>query len=204
MDNITDSAGAKQHDAATEEAALQTETSVSARVQGLLTGSGAEELADLDSLALTEFASKCSDAFDIDLSPGDVHNHTSASALAKHITEQTKSMLPVPPIDPPNLTGPAALPMWLVHILQFVGILVAACVPAMALIPTYHLGHWLQCAKVVLPEALDEVPRCEGAVGEPWSRYTLYGDVEGFGILIPMLIPTFMAIYRYDSEGNQA
>ena len=180
------------------------QTSASAQLQNLLNESGATELADLDSLALTEFAAKCSDAFDIDLSPGDVYNHKSASALAKYITGQTKSMIPIPPIEPPELSDSTALPMWLVLIIQFVGILVITCVPAVALIPTYHLGLWLQCAKVVLPETDDEVPRCEGGVGEPWSRYTLYGDVKGFGILIPLLIPTFMAIYRYESVGDQS
>ncbi|KAJ8612593.1 hypothetical protein CTAYLR_009799, partial [Chrysophaeum taylorii] len=86
--------------------------------------------------------------------------------------------------------GSMRLAEWVVDVVQALSLILVVVLVSIALIPSYHFGHWVQWHVKSIESKRIEVRRDNA----PWSHIEVAGTdhVDTYGILLPLVIPLFM------------
>ncbi|KAJ8599655.1 hypothetical protein CTAYLR_005401 [Chrysophaeum taylorii] len=104
--------------------------------------------------------------------------------------EDESALAPLVPLPDGIDLGSGRLPQWVVDVAQVLSVVVIVVLVSIALIPSYHFGHWVQWrAKSIGSKRIDV--RRDNA---PWSHIKVAGtrNVYTYGLLLPFIIPLFM------------
>ncbi|KAJ8612594.1 hypothetical protein CTAYLR_009800 [Chrysophaeum taylorii] len=104
--------------------------------------------------------------------------------------DESSPLAPLAPLADGIDLGSMRLAEWVVDVVQALSLILVVVLVSIALIPSYHFGHWVQWHVKSIESKRIEVRRDNA----PWSHIEVAGTdhVDTYGILLPLVIPLFM------------